>query len=194
MKKKIIIIAIIVISLLVLVLGLGYKMMDSNNAIEFGLKDVGKLVTQEAYVTIVKDSKEHRTFFKLFKLPFTESRRVFSYTFVVQASINFENIDLAFDDDNQKVIVKLTKAEISNVSDLKQSLNIYLDDESLFSNIDLNEHNDAMISMTEEAKKTAINNGILTAADDNAKVLIEKMIKSDRKYKDYEFVFKYVGD
>ena len=49
------------------------------------LKDIGELVTQTCQTVVLEDSKVDRNFFELFSIPFTESRQVFSYEFVVDA-------------------------------------------------------------------------------------------------------------
>ena len=69
-----------------------------------------------------------------------------------------------------------------------------MDDESLFSRIDLKTHNKAREELKEEAIETAKNNGILDAADKNAQAIIERFIKSNKEYKDYKVFFSYVGE
>ena len=46
--------------------------------------------------------------------------------------------------------------------------------------------------MQETAIKDAKENGLLEAADKNAKRLINSMIKSNNKYKDYEINYEYI--
>ena len=160
---------------------------------KFGLEDVGELVTQTAYLTVVTDNEEHREFFKLFNIPFTESRQIFSYDLEVDASVDFAKIEYAINDEKSEIVVKVPHAKIYKATLKTESFREYLDSESLFSRIDLQEQNEALKTMEEQAVKDAEANGILDAADNNAKKLIEGLIKSESKYKEYKIVYDYIG-
>ena len=184
---------LVVIVIAILVIGIGTNRDSQTQATKFGLRDVGELVTQTAYVTEVKDTKESRDFFKLFNIPFTESRQIFSYNIEVDASVDFSKISYKETGKNE-ITVELPHSKIYKATLKTDSLKVYLDDDSLFSRIDLKEHNKALKSMEDDAIKTAKANGLLEAADKNAKVLIESFIKSDKKYKEYIMKYKYIGD
>ena len=188
------ILALIVITIASTGVMFGTIVNSQHEVTEFGLENVGVLVTQTAHVTEVSDTKVNRDFFKLFDIPFTESRQIFSIRVDVDASVDFGEISYKQDNDNKTVIVTLPHADIYKATLIDESLKIYLDDESLFSRIDLKKHNEAREELKEEAIKTARNNGILDAADKNAQSLIEKFIKSNRTYKDYKVFFNYIGE
>ncbi len=172
----------------------GTRIRSQHEAVDFGLENVGVLVTQTAHVTEVSDTKVNRDFFKLFDIPFTESRQIFSVRVDVDASVDFGEITYKQDNDKKTVIVTVPHADIYKATLIDDSFKIYLDDESLFSRIDLKTHNEAREELKEEAIKTAKNNGILEAADKNAQALIERFIKSNRAYKDYKVFFNYIGE
>ena len=187
-----------IVLLLVILLFLG-KMFgivfnSSSKVIEFGFENVGELVTQTSHVTEVSDTKVNRDFFKLFDIPFTESRQIFSVRVDVDASVNFDNISYKQNNDNKSIIVNIPHARIYKATLIDESLKIYLDDESLFSRIDLKTHNEAREKLKEQAVETSKNEGILDAADKNAQILIERFIKSNKEDKDYKVFFNYVGE
>lgn len=177
----------------ILCLGIGSNFISQTKATKLRLEDVGELVTQTAYVTVVKDNKDSRDFFKLFEIPFTESRQIFSYDYTVDASVDFSKISYKVNDNNSEIKIKIPHSKIYKASLNTDSLKVYLDDESLFSRIDLKEQNKALKTMEEEAIKTAKENGILKSADKNAKKLIEGFIKSEKKYKEYKMNYEYIG-
>lgn len=187
---------IILIAMAVLIVYLGLTISDNfrtnSKATKFGLQDMGELVTQTAYVTVVQDSRDDREFFNLFKIPFTESRMIFSYDFTVDASVNFEKISYVTDDEKKEIRVKLPHATHYKTSMTLNSQVVYLDEDNLFSRIDLKELNEAMIKMETKATNTAIENNLLEAADENARRIISAMFKSDSKRKDYKITFKYI--
>ena len=188
------IIALIVLAIASTGVMFGTIIKLQHEAVEFGLENVGVLVTQTAHVTEVSDTKVNRDFFNLFDIPFTESRQIFSVRVDVDASVDFGEISYKQDNDKKTVIVTLPHADIYKATLIDDSLKIYLDDESLFSRIDLKTQNKAREELKEEAIKTARNNGILDAADKNAQAIIERFIKSNRAYKDYNVFFNYIGE
>ena len=174
----------------------GFKYSDvfrtQTKTTKLGFKDVGELVTQTCYTTIIQDNKKDREFFKLFKIPLTESRQIFSYDVEVDASVNFEKIEYQADDEKKTITIKLPHSKIYKPYLKEDSLKIYLDDESLFSNIDMTESNEARIQMKNQAQADCEANGLLTKADENAQKIIESMIKSNSKYKDYKVNYEYI--
>lgn len=188
------VIAILII-LGVFYLGIMFSSIHSTQTktTKFGLEDVGELVTQTAYLTIVTDNEEHREFFKLFNIPFTESRQIFSYDIEVDASVDFAKISYDINEEKYEIVVKVPHAKIYKATLKTDSFREYLDSESLFSRIDLQEQNEALKTMEEQAIKDAEANGLLNAADNNAKKLIEGLIKSESKYKEYKIIYEYIG-
>ena len=187
---------IILVAVAVLIVCVGLTISDNfitkSKATKLGLQDMGELITQTAYVTVIQDSRDDRDFFNLFKIPFTESRMIFSYDFTVDASVNFEKITYEVDDEKKEITVKLPHAAHYKTTPDFESQVIYLDQANLFSRIDLKEHNEAMITMTTKATTTAIENNLLEAADQNAQKIIGAMFKSDSKRKDYKVTYKYI--
>ena len=66
--KVIIAIAIIFIALGSVVVGVKTVFETQEKVLKLGLEDVGELVTQTAYLTVVEDTNEHKEFFNLFKI------------------------------------------------------------------------------------------------------------------------------
>ena len=189
-------IIVILIGLIIFYLGIRFSDVYSSQVktTKLGFEDVGQLVTQTGYLTVIKDNEEHREFFKLFKLPFTESRQIFSYDIEVDASVDFTQISYVENQKNQEIKIKLPHAQIYKATLKTDSFKVYLDSESLFSRIDLTEQNEALKTMEEEAIENAKANGILKAADENAKKLIEGLIKGNSKYKEYKIIYEYIGE
>lgn len=161
---------------------------------KLGFEDAGELVTQTAYMTIVRDTEEHREFFDLFQIPFTQSRQIFSYDIQIDASIDFSKITNTIDDDKKEIKIEMPHAKIYKATIDNDSLKVYLDKESLFSRIDLTEHNEAVKEMKEQGIEDAKANGILELAEKNAENLIGTFLKTNDKIKDYNITFEYKGE
>lgn len=184
-------IAIILIAVLLIIIGTKIpSMIDrEETTIDFGFKDVGKLVTQEWYGRILEDSSKDRKLFKKFSIPFTESRLIFSLDVEVLAAVNFEEIDYKIS--NEKVTVTLPHAEVYKSYEVPNSFVSYLDEESWFTNINSTEQQKLKDGIVEKGEKEAEKSGLIEKADKNAKNIIRTMIKGNEITKDFEVEFKY---
>lgn len=189
--RKIILI-IIILGILYLGITLTSNFKSQTKTTKLGFEDIGELVTQTAYLTIVQDNKENREFFNLFEIPFTKSRQIFSYDMQVDASVDFSKVSYVRNDKDSEIIVRIPESKVYKAILDLDSLKVYLDEESIFSKIDLKEENDSFRKMKEQGIEDAKANGLLEKADENAKKLIEGFIKSDSKLKDYEVIYKYI--
>lgn len=158
---------------------------------DLGLKDMSELVTQTCTVTVIQDSKKNLTFFKDYKIPLTESRQIFSYDFDVDASIKFDKITFDVDNKNKTITFNLPHANVYKTTIILDSFNSYYESDSLFTEIDLSENNDAKKQMAIEAEEKCIKNKLLENADKNAEELLKGLVKSNSKIKDYKVLFKY---
>lgn len=178
----------------------GMKVSDTfehrENVLNFGFKDMGFLITQEWYGRVVEDSRDDRKFFNLFSIPFTESRQLFSIDIEVFAGIEFKEIEYVVNHDRGVIYVTLPHAVVHNSSTVPNSMKVYLDNESWFSRIDIEENEEARNSLVEKATKSAVESGILEKAENNAEQLITNMIRNNGECSnnvcgDYEFKFQY---
>lgn len=158
---------------------------------DLGLKDMSELVTQTCTVTVIQDSKKNLTFFKDYKIPLTESRQIFSYDFDVDASVKFDEITFDIDNKNDIITFKLPHATIYKTTIILDSFNSYYESDSLFTEINLSDNNDAKKQMSIEAEEKCIKNKLLENADKNAEELLKGLVKSNSKIKDYKVLFKY---
>lgn len=166
---------------------------SSVEVVDFGLKDIGKLITQTSNSTIVFDNKEDRELFNKFKMPFTESRQLFSYVIKVDAYVDFEKISYE-DNGIDEILIKLPHAQVDDPVIDEKTFEPYIDKESAFSRIDIDEQNESRIKMKDKAIEQAKANGIIEAADKNAQIMIERIIKSEVNHKDYKVVFEYIEE
>lgn len=184
---------ITIIIVAVLLIGIGAtipNMIKSNETvIDFGFKDVGKLVTQEWYGRILEDSSKDRKIFNTISVPFTESRLIFSTDVEILAGVDFEQIKYEILD--EKIIVTLPHSQVYKSYEVQGSFKSYLDDESWFTNINSTEQQELKDAIVEKGKNQAIESGLLDKADENAQNIIKNMIKGNEITKDFEVEFKY---
>lgn len=185
------VIAVIIVAILLIGIGtiIPNMIKSSETIIDFGFKDVGKLVTQEWYGRIVEDSSKDRKIFNTISIPFTESRLIFSTDVEVLAGVDFEQIKYKIM--NEKIIIILPHSQVYKSYEVQGSFKSYLDDESWFTNINSTEQQKLKDAIVEKGENQAVESGLLDKADENAQNIIKNMIKGNKITKDFEVEFKY---
>lgn len=172
----------LLISILIILLLTGKIITNSlfhrETVLNFGFKDVGVLVTQEWYGRILEDSVKDRKLFNKIHIPYTNSRLIFSEDVEVLAGINFEDIKYKYNEDKKIIKITLPKSYVYKYYKVPNSHVTYLDDESLFSNINDEERSVIEDAVVEKGKEQALEAGLLEKADKNAKKIVKEMVKS----------------
>ena len=190
-KKTLLVGGCIILVVTICMVGVVTTFNQKFKVTDLGLKDMSELVTQTCTVTVIQDSKKNLTFFKDHKIPLTESRQIFSYDFDVDASIKFNKITFDVDNKNKIITFNLPHANVYKTTIILDSFNSYYESDSLFTEIDLSENNDAKKQMAIDAEEKCIKNKLLENADKNAEELLKGLVKSNSKIKDYKVLFKY---
>lgn len=172
----------LLISILIILVLTGKIITNSlfhrETVLNFGFKDVGVLVTQEWYGRILEDNVKDRKLFNKIHIPYTNSRLIFSEDVEVLAGINFEDIKYKYDENKKIIKITLPKSYVYKYYKVPNSHTTYLDDESLFSNINDEERAIIEDAVVEKGKQQALDAGLLEKADTNAKKIVKQMVKS----------------
>lgn len=187
LTTKVLLIIVSILFLCVVWLGVGSKFFTDSETTKLGFEDIGELATQAGYTTNISLIDESRTLFGV-EIPFTQSKYIYSYDVEIKAGIDFGKIKWSI---NGKTInVKLPETKILGTPTIKpNSFKVYHEDESIFKQIKLEDQNKAMTKLIEEAEKTALNNGILENAEENAKVLVTGFFAQEYNLDEYEVKF-----
>lgn len=192
-KKSIVkakLIALIAVIIIALGAGLyfGKSLSSESRITKLGFEDMGELATQAAYCTMVEDTEAARDLFGV-EIPFTQSRLIYSYDVIVRAGLDFEQIEWSVDEPNKVIEVKLPEIKVLNSELDTESFKLYLEDESIFRRISMEENNDSMIEMEENARRQAVGNGLLDEARANAEAILRSFFAGVYDLEKYEIVF-----
>ena len=175
LSKKAINILVIVAILFFVVGGIGIGINTffavKSKTTKLALEDVGELATQAAYCTNVNVMDKSRTLFGT-SIPFTQSKYIYSYDTVIKAGIDFADVEVKSNEITKVLTVEMPEVKVLSCEVDFDSIEVYLEDESIFTQIDLKDQNDSMIELTEKAQQDAIGNGLLDDAKENAKTLL----------------------
>lgn len=183
---------IITISLIAIlaicVVGIGLKKiaLSDSKTTKIGFEDIGQLATQSAYCTEINVTDAS---VKLFghKMPFTQSKYIYSYDVEIKAGYNFS--DIKWKESRHIITVKLPEATVLSCDVKWDTFKVYHEKESIFRNISLEENNQAIENLTQTATDDAIANGLLDNARTNAETILTGFFAQSYNLKDYEIRF-----
>lgn len=183
---KVLTVVIAAVVLVLLVLGVRKYVSVESKTTKIGFEDIGELATQAAYCTEVNVTEASRELWGI-KIPFTQSKYIYSYDVVVKAGFDFSEVEWSA---KKGVIeVKLPQAEILSCEVDTDTFQVYHEDESIFRKITLEENNEALNNLMQQAEKDAVANGILEDARSNAERILKGFFGNEYDLNEYELKF-----
>ncbi len=158
----------------------------SSETIAEGLNDMGFLITEEYYFTMVESYEKTKS---LFKFITSKSNFLYSYDGELYAGVNFEKLSVDKDEDNKVITISIPKAEVQSVVIDKNSFKAYEEKEGWGNELTMEDFNKSLLELENAAQSRAIDRGVLDRADENAKEVIANFVTS-LVGEDYEIVFK----
>lgn len=136
-----------------------------------GLKDIGELATQAGYFTSVQTINKSRNIFGI-EIPGTQTNYVYSFDGTIKAGVDFK--DIKVDVDELRHVIKVTFPEFRILStEIKDdSFVLYNDGANPFTSLKVQDVQTGNAALKENARETALRNGILENARTNAEVLM----------------------
>ena len=174
---------------IVAAIGVGVRVINvsESKTTKIGFEDIGEMATQSAYCTEVNVTEDAKELYGM-RIPFTQSKYIYSYDIVIKAGYDFNEIE--WKEKNKTIVVKLPEAKVlSNELDM-DSFKVYHEEESIFSKITLEENNDAVKKMKLNAQENAIANGLLENARSNAETMLTGFFADEYDLDEYKIVFK----
>ena len=181
---------ILTIAILAAVFGAGVGvrsvLVSGNKLTRLGFEDIGELATQAAYCTEVNVTEGARELFVL-TIPFTQSKYVYSYDVVIKAGLDFGEIDWTVGEDT--ITVRLPEIRILSSEIDLDSFRVYVENESIFRRISLEENNEAMKALQASAQENAVANGLLDNARANAETILTGFFAGEYDLSQYTLRF-----
>lgn len=150
----------------------------SAQVISDGLRELGKLVTEEYYFTDVLSYSSALKLLDTINLPFTTSSFLVSYDGVVTAGVDFEKIEVTKDESSKTITVKLPAPEIMNVDIDPESFVLHAEKTGLGNPISVSDFNRSLAELENSAREKGVDKGLLTRAGENAEKVISHFVDS----------------
>ena len=187
LTQKVIGILCILVVITILGLGVSRHFFTDSKTEKIGFENIGELATQSAYTTEIQVTEASRELFGV-SIPFTQSKYIYSYDVVIKAGFDFNEIEWKLTD--HKIEVKLPEAKVLSSEIDLDSFRVYHEEESIFRKVTLEENNEALKSMQENAEKDAVANGLLENARTNAETILTAFFAGTYNPDEYEIIFQ----
>ena len=170
--------ALAALLLLLVIVGLGIRsvVLSESKSTKLGFENIGELATQTAYCTSVNVTEGSRELFGV-TIPFTQSKYIYSYDIVIKAGFDFTEIEWEIKD--TAITVRLPEAKILS-SELKWES---------FKQIKMEENNEALKNLVQNAETDAVANGLLDNARSNAETILRGFFGNVYNLEEYEIRF-----
>lgn len=195
-KKRIVSIMLVVLVVLGIVGGYYFTHRDNgkpkitNETVGVQIKELKELSTIQYKYKEVVSREDWNTLFN-FKLPFTKSSFIVSYTGILKIGIDLAETKINVDEGSKTIKITLPESKIlSNELDFK-SLKVYDEKNSIFNPIKVEDYTEFTQGGKENAEKDARENGVFEQSKEVAKKIITEMLNTTKEIKEnYKIIFE----
>jgi len=192
-KSPIMLAMAVVVGLLVLAVvltGIAVSSMYSSRMVNLRLNHIGELATQVGYFTNVQVIENTRDIWGI-KIPFTQSKYVFSYDGTIKAGVDFEKIDWKVNEMKKEILLKMPPVQIISNEINMDSLEVYDEKKNIFCPLKLDDMNQSLAEFKKESEDKAKANGLFESAKANAELLVTGFMSGAYDPNAYTFVFEW---
>lgn len=195
-KKRIVSIMLVVLVVLGIVGGYYFTHRDNgkpkitNETVGVQIKELKELSTIQYKYKEVVSREDWNTLFN-FKLPFTKSSFIVSYTGILKIGIDLAETKINVDEGSKTIKITLPESKIlSNELDFK-SLKVYDEKNSIFNPIKVEDYTEFTQGGKENAEKDARESGVFEQSKEVAKKIITEMLNTTKEIKEnYKIIFE----
>ena len=178
---------LILAAIVAVIIGIKKVAFSENQTTKIGFENIGELATQSSYCTQVNVTDSSKKLFGA-SIPFTNSKYIYSYGITIKAGYDFNEID--WNEKGNIIEVKLPEVKILSSEIDQDSFKVYHEDESVFNQVTLEENNEALTKLKEQAQTYDIESGLFENARDNAETILTSFFGNVYDLNEYEIVFK----
>lgn len=123
-------------------------------------------------------------------MPLSDASLLATYDGTIKAGIDLKDIKLNVNESNRTITVDIPDSKILDHNIPQETINVLEVKNSLFNKISFNDYNRFIGAEKDEMEKIAIERGVLTEADKNAKEIIKTFLQALPGMDTYNLVFK----
>ncbi|WP_300410923.1 DUF4230 domain-containing protein [Lagierella sp.] len=187
------IITLIILAILIFFAGMNKMKSDltpkiSSDLIVNRLEEAKELTTLKYHYTNMGQFENQNDFYG-WKVPFTTKSFIVSYDGIINAGVDLKDANVEIKD--KKIEINLSNSKILSHEIDENSLQIFLEKDSIFNPLKIEDYNTFSKDQKETVEKKAIKKGLLAEANEKSIKAIQELLKLDERLKDYTIEIKF---
>ena len=158
--------------------------------LEQQLVSIGELATQKYIYRNATRRDGSKEWLWGWTMPFSDVSLLAIYEGTIKAGIDLKNVTFSIDEPTKSIVVVIPKCRILDHNIPQETINVLEVKNNLFNSISFNDYNQFISAEKNVMAQTAIEQGFLTEANENAKRVIEAFLKAIPGIDAYTIVFR----
>ena len=186
---------ILVIAAVILLIASIYTLVSEKNfkndpfVIDSAINSIGELATSEYNYTMIQTSEKPKREVFGFAIPLTASKVVYSYSGLIKAGVDFTQIKADINKAARTITFTMPETKILSSEVKYDSLRVFDENNNPFNAFTFEDMNLSVSDLQQKAEQSAIDNGLLVSAYENAKTVIQSAISGLYNTNEYILVF-----
>lgn len=148
----------------------------TSDTIEQQLSSIRELVTQEYVYTNAAKKESSESWLWGVERPFSGKSILITYDGVVKAGVDLSRAEIAVNEQTRTITVTLPPSEITENNIPQETINVVEIKNGLFNDVTMENYNEFVAEQKSVMEQKAIDQGILTRADKEAKALVQSIL------------------
>lgn len=162
----------------------------TRNILEEQITSLSELVTKKYMYRNATQKDADKTWLWGWTMPFSDVRLLATYDGTITTSIDLKEIKFNVNQQTKTITVAMPKSKIFDHNIPQETINVLQVKNNLFNSISFNDYNRFISAEKDVMEKTAIDQGLLTEADEEGKRIIEAFIMTLPGIDQYKLIFK----
>lgn len=144
--------------------------------IEEQLSAISELVTQKYMYSNADNGEYSNTWGFGWDMPFSEKSLIVKYDGTIKAGIDLKGITVNVDEDHHKITITLPKSKVTDNNVPQETIETFAIKDGFFNKVTPDDSNNLIVEGKKRMEAKAIERGLLTEADNEAKTIIRAFL------------------
>lgn len=150
----------------------------TRNDLEEQISSLSELVTTKYFYRNATQKDDDKTWLWGWTMPFSDTSLLATYDGTITTSIDLKNIRFNVNQQNRVITVTMPKSKIFDHNIPQETINVLSVKDNLFNKITFNDYNKFISAEKGVMEEVAIERGLLTQADEDARNVVEAFVKT----------------
>lgn len=158
--------------------------------LEESISSASELVTKRYMYRNAKQQTDSKEWIMGWTMPFSSTELLAVYDGTITASIDLREVKFGINESAKTITVTMPKSKIFDHNIPTETINVLEVKNNLLNSISFNDYNQFIAAEKPEMEQRAIDQGLLTEADKEAKAIIEAFLKTVPGIDQYKLIFQ----